>query len=67
MTTGRASRAPARTPALPESPWFTLAWYAVLLAVVFTTAFWIGRVAGPDGVAPVDDAPRHAPHAAVVR
>ena len=67
MTTGRASGAPARTPALPESPWFTLAWYAALLAVVFTTAFWIGRVAGPDGVAPVDDAPGHAPHAAAVR
>jgi hypothetical protein len=51
----------------PDSPWFTLAWYAVLLAVVFTTAFWIGRVAGPEGVAPVDDPPGHAPHAAAGR
>ena len=61
MTTGRPTRARS------ESPWFTLAWYAALLAVVFTTAFWIGRVAGPDGVAPVDDAPGHAPPAAAVR
>jgi hypothetical protein len=59
-------RALAR-PAATESAWFTLAWYAVLLAVVFTTAFWIGRVAGPEGppgIAPGDDAPGHAPHAA---
>jgi hypothetical protein len=59
------SRASART--APDSPWFTLTWYAVLLAVVFTTAFWIGRVAGPDGVDPVDDVPEHAPHAVVSR
>jgi hypothetical protein len=65
MTPARPTRAPAR--AAPESPWFSLTWYAVLLAVVFTIAFWIGRVAGPDGVNPVDDAPRHTPHAAAGR
>ncbi len=63
MTAAHPTRAPARA----ESPWFTLLWYAVLLAVVFTTAFWVGRVAGPDGVAPLDDAPDHAPHAAAGR
>ncbi|HET6563216.1 MAG TPA: hypothetical protein VFG72_15185 [Marmoricola sp.] len=44
MTALRAGRS--------ESAWFTLAWFAVLLVVVFTTAFWLGRAAGPDGVAP---------------
>ena len=29
-------------------PAFTLAWYAVVLAVVFTTAFWLGRALGPE-------------------
>jgi hypothetical protein len=53
-----------RPGARPASPWFTLGWFALLLAVVFTTAFWLGRVAGPDGVAPADDAPAHTPHAA---
>jgi hypothetical protein len=48
----------------PESAWFTLAWYAVLLAVVFTTAFWLGRVAAPPDLAPTEDTPDHAPHAA---
>jgi hypothetical protein len=53
--------------AATQSPWFTLLWYAAILAVVFTTAFWVGRVAGPDGVDPVEDAPRHTPHAAATR
>ena len=28
-------------------PAFTIAWYAVVLAVVFTIAFWLGRAVGP--------------------
>jgi hypothetical protein len=57
---------PVGRSARPDSAWFTLAWYAVLLAVVFTSAFWLGRVAGPDG--PVGEAPaEHAPHAAASR
>ena len=40
----------------------TLAWYAVLLAVVFTTAFWVGRLVGPVAE-PSPSEPRHdAPH-----
>jgi hypothetical protein len=39
----------------------TIAWYAVVLAVVFTTAFWIGRLVGPEP-AGTDPAPL-APHA----
>jgi hypothetical protein len=58
-TTSPVGRVPRLDPA-----WFTLAWYAVLLAVVFTTAFWLGRVLGPDGAAPDDRPPDHAPHAA---
>jgi hypothetical protein len=46
-----------------DSAWFTLAWYAVVLAVVFTTAFWVGRVLGPEPTPPVD----HAPHAVARR
>ena len=61
-TTSPVGRAPRL-----DSAWFTLAWYALLLAVVFTTAFWLGRVLGPDGIAPVDHAPDHAPHAAASR
>ena len=49
----------ARLAARPESPWFTLAWFAVVLVVVFTTAFWVGRIAGPEVDEPVGDPPAH--------
>jgi hypothetical protein len=65
MTSARPTRAAPRS--ATESPWFSLVWYAVLLAVVFTTAFWIGRVAGPDGGTPVEETPGHTPHAAASR
>ena len=46
---------------MTDRPAFTLAWFSLLLAVVFTIAFWTGRTLGPepaeaDPVAPV------APH-----
>jgi hypothetical protein len=49
----------ARLAARPESPWFTLAWFVVVLVVVFTTAFWVGRIAGPEVDEPVGDPPAH--------
>ena len=52
----------ARTASSREGALFTIAWYAVVLAVVFTTAFWVGRTAGPT-VTP-EPAPQ-APHAHV--
>ena len=39
----------------------TLAWFAVVLAVTFTIAFWLGRLVGPEP-AETDPAPV-APHA----
>ena len=53
-----------RTATRPDAPWLTLAWFAVVLAVVFTTAFWLGRAVGPDGAPPVDHPPGHGSHAA---
>jgi hypothetical protein len=44
-------------------PLFTLAWFAVVLAVTFTTAFWIGQLVGPDA-AGTERAPV-TPHAPV--
>jgi hypothetical protein len=43
-----------------DGPLLTLAWFAVVLAVTFTIAFWIGRLVGPEPAA-TDPAPV-APH-----
>jgi hypothetical protein len=42
-----------------DSPLLTLAWFAVVLVVIFTTAFWLGRTVGP---APETERPPVAPH-----
>ena len=47
MTGPRASRRAARPGRADGGPILTIAWYAVVLAVVFTTAFWAGRMLGP--------------------
>ncbi len=48
-----------------DSPAFTLALFAVVLAVVFTVAFWAGRTVGPAPAEPVHGPSGHesAPHA----
>jgi hypothetical protein len=35
----------------------TIAWYVVVLLVVFTTAFWLGRTVGPSTTDPGPVAP----------
>ena len=47
-------------PAGPTGAVLTLAWYAVVLLVVFTVAFWVGRTVGPD-VEPLPQRPA-TPH-----
>jgi hypothetical protein len=44
-----------------DGPLLTLAWFAVVLVVVFTIAFWVGRAVGPAPDAP--ERPPVAPHA----
>jgi hypothetical protein len=40
---------------------FRVAWFAVLVAVVFTAAYWVGRSVGPvDDLTP-EDRDRHSP------
>jgi prolipoprotein diacylglyceryltransferase len=57
MTTPSAAR-PGEGRGGPALP---IAWYAVVLAVVFTIAFWAGRMVGPTPVA--TERPPDAPHA----
>ena len=46
MTERPADRAGALLPG--NGPAFTLAWFSLLLVVVFTIAFWLGRTVGPE-------------------
>ncbi len=52
-----------------DRPTFTLAWFSLVLAVVFTIAFWVGRTVGPEPVdaepvVPVVPVAPHASHGA---
>ena len=40
---------------------FRAAWFVVLVAVVFTAAYWLGRSVGPIGDPAPDDRERHTP------